>query len=92
MDVDLLDLYGRASEWTLDKVAGATGSSMRRPPATTGTYARLLNHMLDTQHYFVASARGEDAKLPSPTPPKLLGRRSRSRLRAGSRRDLAHVR
>ena len=23
--MDLLSLYGRASEWTLDKVAGATG-------------------------------------------------------------------
>jgi uncharacterized protein (TIGR03086 family) len=29
--------------------------------------------MLDTQRYFVASAKGEDVALPSPTPPDLLG-------------------
>jgi hypothetical protein len=33
----------------------------------------LLDHMLDTAHYFVGSARGEDVSPPSPTPPRLLG-------------------
>jgi uncharacterized protein (TIGR03086 family) len=33
----------------------------------------LLNHMLDTQQYFVRSARGEDASLPSQEPPEMIG-------------------
>ena len=31
-----------------------------------------MNHMLDTQHYFVKAARGNDASPPSPHPPELL--------------------
>jgi uncharacterized protein (TIGR03086 family) len=33
----------------------------------------LLNHMLDTQHYFVGSARGEEVSPPSAEPPEVLG-------------------
>jgi uncharacterized protein (TIGR03086 family) len=32
-----------------------------------------MNHMLETQQYFVGSARGEDVSPPSPAPPELLG-------------------
>jgi uncharacterized protein (TIGR03086 family) len=32
----------------------------------------LMNHMLDTQHYFVGAARGEDVAPPSQVPPQLL--------------------
>ena len=74
MKMDLLDLYGRASEWTLSKVAGATEKlDAHDTRATSGTCARLMNHMLDTQHYFVGAARGEDVSPPSPNPPELLG-------------------
>src|SRR5580692_7567565 len=31
-----------------------------------------MNHMLDTERYFVGAARGEDASPPSPNPPGLL--------------------
>ena len=32
-----------------------------------------MNHMLDTQHYFVGSAKGEQVSAPSSPPPDLLG-------------------
>jgi uncharacterized protein (TIGR03086 family) len=73
MNVDLLELYGRASEWTLGKVAGASEKLDAPTPCDDWDVRGLLNHMLDTQRYFVASAKGEDVALPSPTPPDLLG-------------------
>ncbi len=71
--IDLLDLYGRASEWTLSKVAGATRKLDAPTPCDEWDVRGLMNHMLETQHYFVGAARGEDASPPSPTPPELLG-------------------
>jgi uncharacterized protein (TIGR03086 family) len=73
MNVDLLELYGRASEWTLAKVGGASEKLDAPTPCDEWDVRELLNHMLDTQHYFAGSARGEDVALPSPTPPDLLG-------------------
>jgi uncharacterized protein (TIGR03086 family) len=72
MDLDLLDLYGRASDWTLDKVAGTTTMDDSTPCDDWDVRA-LMNHMLDTQHYFVESAQGHDVSPPSPNPPELLG-------------------
>jgi uncharacterized protein (TIGR03086 family) len=73
MTPDLLDLYSRASEWTLGKVAGAADQLEARTPCEEWNVRQLFNHMLETQKYFVASARGEDATLPSPSPPELIG-------------------
>jgi uncharacterized protein (TIGR03086 family) len=72
MDLDLLDLYQRASEWTASKVAGAATNLDATTPCDDWDVRALLNHMLDTQNYFVRAARGEDASPPSPTPPELL--------------------
>jgi uncharacterized protein (TIGR03086 family) len=72
MDLDLLNLYERASAWTVSKVAGA-GLLDADTPCDEWDVRTLMNHMLDTQNYFVSSARGEKASLPSPTPPNLLG-------------------
>ncbi len=71
--MDVLDLYGRASEWTLGNVAGATDKLDSTTPCDDWDVRRLMNHMLDTQHYFVGAARGEDVSPPSPNPPDLLG-------------------
>jgi len=73
MEPDFLDLYGRASEWTLSKVAVAAQKMDARTPCDEWDVRALMNHMLDTQGYFVGSARGEDVSPPSPTPPQLLG-------------------
>ncbi len=73
MELDLLDLYGRASEWTSTKVAGAA-SKLSAPTSCDGWDVRMLmSHMLQTQHYFVAAARGENVAPPTGTPPDLVG-------------------
>jgi uncharacterized protein (TIGR03086 family) len=71
MQTDLLDLYRRGSQWCGEKVAGAT--ALDAPTSCDGWTVRdLLNHVLETQHYFAGSARGEDVSPPAPNPSKLL--------------------
>ncbi|HUI49542.1 MAG TPA: TIGR03086 family metal-binding protein [Acidimicrobiia bacterium] len=69
---ELLALYGRASEWTAEKVAGAQDDLDARTPCDDWNVRALLNHMLDTQRYFARTARGEDVSPPSASPPALL--------------------
>jgi uncharacterized protein (TIGR03086 family) len=71
MSMDLLDLYRRSSEWCGEKVAGAT-SLDASTPCDDWNVRDLLNHMLDTQHYFAGSARGESVSPPASPPPTLL--------------------
>lgn len=71
--LDLLDLYGRASEWTLSTVVGATDKLDATTPCDEWDVRQLMNHMLETQRYFVSAAHGSDASPPSPHPPELLG-------------------
>jgi uncharacterized protein (TIGR03086 family) len=72
MDLDLLNLYGRASAWTAAKV-GPASSAMEEPSSCDGWDVRtLMNHMLQTQQYFVGAARGEDVAPPGGTPPDLV--------------------
>jgi len=72
MTKDLLDFYSRASEWTLDKVKGAAAELDTDTPCDKWDVRELMNHMLETQQYFVGSARGEDASPPGQTPPTTL--------------------
>lgn len=74
MEPDLLDLYERGSTWTASKVVGAAKRLDAETPCDDWDVATLMNHMLDTQRYFVSAARGEDASPPAPTPPELLGK------------------
>lgn len=70
---DYLDLYRQASAWTLDRVRGAAGSMHATTPCDQWDVRQLMNHMLETQRYFVGSARGEQASPPtSDHPPELL--------------------
>jgi uncharacterized protein (TIGR03086 family) len=71
MDMDLLDLYRRASAWTAEKAEGAAGRMDAPTPCDEWDVRTLMNHMLETQRYFVAAARGEDASI-SPQPPELV--------------------
>ena len=73
MDIDLLDLYRQASDWTLDKVAGAADTLDAQTPCDEWDVRTLMNHMLETDRYFVGAARGQDVSPPSPQPPALLG-------------------
>jgi uncharacterized protein (TIGR03086 family) len=71
MELDLLDLYGRASAWTGDKVEGA-GANLDAPTICEKWDVRaLLNHMLQRQRYFLGAARGESVEL-SQDPPNLI--------------------
>ena len=71
MEKNMLDLYGRASEWTLEKVQGAASKLGDDTPCDKWDVRTLMNHMLDTQSYFASTARGEKATL-SPDPPERL--------------------
>ena len=71
--MELLEQYGRASEWTLTKVDGAVDQLDASTPCEGWDVRTLLNHMLDTQRYFIGVARGEDVLPPSPTPPTVVG-------------------
>jgi uncharacterized protein (TIGR03086 family) len=72
MSLDMLEIYGRASEWANEKVAGAANDLDAHTPCDAWDVRTLLDHILDTQRYFVANARGEDAPLPAPVPPHVL--------------------
>jgi uncharacterized protein (TIGR03086 family) len=71
MQADPLDLYRQASQWTAEKVAGVRDLGAATP-CPEWRVRDLLNHMLDTQRYFAAAARGEKAARPAPSPPSLL--------------------
>jgi uncharacterized protein (TIGR03086 family) len=72
--MDLIDLYGRGSEWTLTKIAGAADQLEAPTPCEEWDVRTLLDHMLETQRYFASAGRGEDATPPSPEPPELISR------------------
>ena len=72
MTSDLLDLYGRASAWTMEKVAGAADQLDSATPCEEWDMQMLLNHMLETQHYFLASGRGGDPYPPGQRPPNTI--------------------
>jgi uncharacterized protein (TIGR03086 family) len=73
MTTDQLELFGRASEWTLGKVAGAATQLNATTPCDDWVVHDLMSHMLETQQYFVASAQGREASPPSPVPTTTLG-------------------
>jgi uncharacterized protein (TIGR03086 family) len=74
METDPLDLYSSASAWACEKIRNGSDQLDAPTPNDGWDMRTLLNHMLETQHYFLASGRGEDASPPSPTPPtNLLG-------------------
>lgn len=70
---DLLELYGRASDWTRPKVVAAASQLDSQTPCEQWDARTLLNHVLDTQRFFSDTARGREASLPAPEPPDLIG-------------------
>jgi len=73
MDADLLDLYARASAWTVTKVRGAVSQLDAPTTCEPWDVRTLLNHMLLVQRSFVGRVRGENVMLSlSEDPPDLL--------------------
>ncbi|MFL6109164.1 MAG: TIGR03086 family metal-binding protein [Marmoricola sp.] len=70
--MELLDQYAGASEWTVAKAAVAANHLDAPTPCEGWDVRKLMNHMLQTQQYFVASARGQEATPPGGEPPELL--------------------
>ena len=71
MPAEWLDLYKRASDWTIDKVASTTDLEAQSD-CEEWSIRDLLNHMLGTQRYFLSAARGQDASMPGQKPANLL--------------------
>jgi len=71
--MDLVDVFERGTDWSASKISGATSKLDGSTTCDQWDVRALLNHMIDSQQYFAASARGEEASLPSPTPPELIG-------------------
>ncbi|MEY2473921.1 MAG: hypothetical protein QOK28_3250 [Actinomycetota bacterium] len=69
---EIVDLYRQAATWSIDKIDGATANLDAPTPCEKWDVRTLLNHMLETQQYFVASAQGREASPPSPEPPALI--------------------
>jgi uncharacterized protein (TIGR03086 family) len=70
---DFLDLYARSSEWALGKVEGAAKDLDAQTPCDKWNVRTLMNHMLDTQNFFMGNARGAKSPGPAPDPPDLVG-------------------
>jgi uncharacterized protein (TIGR03086 family) len=70
---DMLQQYDRANEWTRSKIAAAV-EHMRDPSDCAPWDVRtLLNHMLESQRYFAASAAGKKGDRPGQQPADTLG-------------------
>jgi uncharacterized protein (TIGR03083 family) len=75
MTMDPLDLFTRATDWTVGTlVPGATDALDAPTPCDEWNVRQVMNHMLDTQRFFACRARGDDnVAPPSPEPPDQLG-------------------
>ncbi|MBA2607439.1 MAG: TIGR03086 family protein [Actinobacteria bacterium] len=71
--MDLLKNFDEASHWASEKVAGAVDHLDDKTPCEQWDVRMLINHMCDSQQYFIGKAKGEDAAPPSPNPPELVG-------------------
>jgi uncharacterized protein (TIGR03086 family) len=73
VNVDLLDQFDRTTQWSASKIPAATTMLDDGTPCDQWDVRTLLDHMIDTQNFFAARARGEEPALPSATPPSLIG-------------------
>ena len=67
--MDELDLYRDASGWAEQQVRVAADHPGDPTPCDGWDVSTLLDHMLETQRYFIGSAKGEDASPPAPDGP-----------------------
>jgi uncharacterized protein (TIGR03086 family) len=70
--MDMLDLFERGTHWSAGKIPGAVAKLGDSTPCDEWNVRTLLNHMIDTHHYFTGVARGESPALPASPPPDVL--------------------
>jgi uncharacterized protein (TIGR03086 family) len=73
MNVELLDQFDRSMQWTASKIPAAANKLDDTTPCDQWDVRTLLDHMIDTQNFFSAMARGEDPAMPGPKPPSVVG-------------------
>ena len=73
MVMEPIELYKQATEWTKTKVRGAADKLDTKTPCEEWDVRHLISHMIDTQQFFTKSAKGQDASLPQPMPPDMVG-------------------
>ena len=73
VNVDLLDQFDRSTQWSASKIPAATNKLDDVTPCEQWDVRSLLDHMIDTQNFFAARARGEEPAFPGATPPSLIG-------------------
>ncbi len=67
-----MDLYERGTAWTKEKIAGGRDQLDAQTPCDKWTVRALINHLLEGQEFFQASARGEKGTLTPEQPPDML--------------------
>lgn len=70
--MDPIELFDRASAWTSEKIRGA-GDLSAKTACDEWDARTVVNHLIDGARFFERSAKGEQADMPSPTPPDLAG-------------------
>jgi len=71
--MDLLDQFDRGTQWTASKIPAAADKLGETTPCDAWDVRTLLDHLIDTQKFFAAKARGEDVPFPTATPPSVIG-------------------
>jgi uncharacterized protein (TIGR03086 family) len=69
----LLDDYRRVAAWSSSITAGAVDRLDAATPCEGWDVRTLLNHIVDAQRSFAASARGEEVTWRPDAPPELIG-------------------
>lgn len=71
-DMDMIDLFDRATAWTASKVADAEGRLDAATPCDEWNARRLIDHLLAGQQIFASGPDGGTVAPPSGPPPQLV--------------------
>lgn len=71
--MDFIDLYDRGTTWTAGKIPVAEGKLDDPTPCDEWNVRALLNHLFESQGFFVGTASGNSAAPPQAMAPDVLG-------------------